>query len=148
MRPLRTITAATALLLAFGAPAKASTFYVSATGNDRQRGTTADRAWRTIARVNRAHLKPGDQVLFRGGDSFTDATLMPAAPGVAGQPIVFGSYGTGRASIEHARAAVWFAGAEYLTFQDLDLSNGLDDGAVIAGSPTGGSAFITVRRCL
>jgi hypothetical protein len=121
---------------------------VSAAGNDGHRGTTPRQAWRSIGRVNRAQLKPGDRVLFRGGDSFDDATLTPNASGTSRERVVFGSYGGTRARLHHPGAAVWFAGRSYVTFRDLDLSNDMSDGAVVAGSPSGGSSFITIRGCL
>jgi len=90
---------------------------------------------------------PGDVVLFRGSDSFSDATLTPHASGAQRSPIVFGSYGGSRARLHHAGAAVWFKGVEHVTFRDLDLTNDGTDGAVIAGSPSGGSGFISIERC-
>lgn len=129
------------------APARATTFYVSNHGNDRSAGTSQNHPWQTIGRVDRAGLKPGDVVLFRGGDSFTDTTLTPHTSGTSKSPIVFGSYGGGDAKLSHSGIAVWFTRLRYVTFQDLDLSTGNSDGAVVAGSPSGGSSFITVRRC-
>jgi hypothetical protein len=127
--------------------AQAATYYVSASGSDAGRGTSAGSAWRTIARVNGAHLRPGDSVLFRGGDTFGDATLMPHWSGTARAPIVFGSYGHTFARLHHVESAVWFAGLRYVTFERLDLTTDGSNGAVIAGSPSGGSSFITISDC-
>ena len=56
-------------------------------------------------RVNRANLQPGDRVLFRGGETFSDDALMPGhgvvgvrGPRPAGR---FGSYGGGRATLPY-----------------------------------------------
>jgi hypothetical protein len=44
------------------------TFYVDAArGEDALDGRKPESAWRSLARVNRALLAPGDQVLFRRG---------------------------------------------------------------------------------
>ena len=138
------------ILVLFGTwagAARAATYYVSAGGSDAARGTSPGSAWRTIGRVNGAHLRPGDSVLFRGGDTFGDATLMPRWSGTARAPIVFGSYGHTFARVHHAESAVWFAGLRYVTFERLDLTTDGSNGAVIAGSPSGGSAFITISDC-
>lgn len=44
----------------------ATNYYVSATGNDANTGTSEATAWKTIARVQQqmVNLAPGDQVLF------------------------------------------------------------------------------------
>lgn len=100
-----------------------SIFYVSPSGSDSSPGT-ASAPWRTVARVNRASLAPGDTVLFQGGATFTDQTLMPSRSGTASAPITFGSYGVGRAAIDNPAGAVWLpSGAHDLTFDDLDFTS-------------------------
>src|SRR5262249_5041856 len=44
-----------------------TTYYVSPSGSDSNPGTSPASAWRTVSRVNRADLSPGDAVLFQGG---------------------------------------------------------------------------------
>ena len=53
-------------------PAPAATRYVSPVGRDSSNGASPERAWRTIRRVNRASLRPGDRVLFRGSSGSAD----------------------------------------------------------------------------
>ncbi len=102
-------------------------FYVAPDGRDSNRGTSPSRPWRTVARVNRAALRAGDEVLFQGGSTFSDATLMPGwgfnASGAPGAPIVFASYGNGRARLSRG---IWLGtdaahpgGPSHLVFQDL-----------------------------
>jgi hypothetical protein len=119
-----------------------TTYYVSPDGSDANSGTSPEQAWKTIARANQAALKPGDGVLFEGGATFSDNTLMPNASGTAGAPIVFGSYGNGQATIA---TGVWFIGDDYLTFDDLALGpqSGLQGGRD-ADTPAN---HITVQRC-
>jgi hypothetical protein len=74
----------------------AATFFVSALGDDSHPGTSPERAWRTLALVNSAPLRPGDRVLLRGGDVWRES-LMPTVSGRADQPITFGTYGEGGA---------------------------------------------------
>jgi hypothetical protein len=65
-----------------------------AAGNDRRNGTDADRAWKTVARANRARLRPGDRLLLRRGCTW-DGPLLASWRGRPGQPIVIGAYGRG-----------------------------------------------------
>ena len=104
-------------------------FFVSQSGNDSNRGLSRLRPWRTVTRVNEADLQPGDEVLFAGDQTFSDATLMPGqgfnVSGDPGRPVVFGAYGHGRAKISQG---VWLGtdeehpdGPRYLTFKSLAL---------------------------
>ena len=51
--------------------ASAAEYYVSAAGSDSNPGTLAS-PWQTLARANRATFRPGDRLLLRGGDTFTE----------------------------------------------------------------------------
>jgi hypothetical protein len=103
-------------------PPSGTTYYVSPSGSDAASGTSTADAWQTVAQVDRAKLKPGDEVLFQGGATFADDTLMPGwgegASGTSASPISFGSYGQGQARITQG---VWFRSAENLAFQNLIL---------------------------
>lgn len=73
----------------------ASTYFVSSLdGNDANSGRSPTQAWKTISRVNRARLVPGDKVLFERGDLWRE-TLQPFFSGASGSPITYGAYGSG-----------------------------------------------------
>lgn len=74
-------------------------YFVSAAGSDSNNGTSTSTPWLTVGKVNGSTFNPGDTISFRGGDTFTDARLTPPSSGAAGSPIIFTSYGTGRATI-------------------------------------------------
>ncbi|MGD8499443.1 MAG: right-handed parallel beta-helix repeat-containing protein [Phycisphaerales bacterium] len=77
------------------------TYYVSPTGNDSHSGASAQTAWRTIDKVNAKDLNPGDKVLFEGGHDYLGNLLLTAEDaGTPTQPVVIGSYGSGRAKIK------------------------------------------------
>jgi hypothetical protein len=138
---------AVVLLLVPVARASGATFYVSPSGSDSNPGT-ASAPWRTVGKVDRSNFAPGTAILFRGGSSFTGATLMPSASGSDAAPIRFGSYGSGRARISNSGGAVWLPpGAHDLTFTNLDLSS---SGAVVfASAGTGpGATHILVSGCV
>ncbi|HYO07457.1 MAG TPA: right-handed parallel beta-helix repeat-containing protein [Tepidisphaeraceae bacterium] len=78
----------------------AATYYVSPLGSDAAAGTSITTPWKSIDRVNNATLKPGDKVLFQGGKSFGGSLYLGSREGgTATAQIAFGSYGTGRATI-------------------------------------------------
>ncbi|UOQ68223.1 right-handed parallel beta-helix repeat-containing protein [Hymenobacter volaticus] len=80
--------------------ASAKTYYVSATGNDSDAGTSIKKAWKSIEKVNNASFKAGDQILFEGGRGFEGAIWVRSfIQGSAAQPLIFGSYGASRARI-------------------------------------------------
>jgi hypothetical protein len=125
-------------------PAGATTFYVSPSGSDGAAGTSAATAWRTVGKVNDSTVQPGDTVLFQGGATFGDSPLFPRGSGTATAPITYASYGGGRATIANREGAVWFAGKSHLVFDHLKLTSAGSDHTVFAGSPTGGSSYITI----
>ncbi|WP_431903294.1 right-handed parallel beta-helix repeat-containing protein [Nonomuraea sp. bgisy101] len=72
-------------------------YYVdSKAGDDAAAGTSATTAWKSLAMVNAAALKPGDTVNLKRGGGWSE-TLTLAAKGTAARPIVLQPYGTGAA---------------------------------------------------
>src|SRR5215218_1845904 len=77
-----------------------STYYVNTHGNDGATGTSVAHAWRSIDRVNKQVLKAGDLVLFRAGSTYSGSLYLPSKEGgTAAKPVVFSTYGRGRATI-------------------------------------------------
>ncbi len=73
----------------------ASTYYVDATnGNDANDGLSEEKALRSIAQLNKITFLPGDQILFKKGETFVGC-FKPQGSGSEGAPITIGSYGTG-----------------------------------------------------
>jgi acetyl esterase/lipase len=64
-----------------------------AKGDDDCDGRSPGSAWRSLEKVNRASLKPGDTVLFKRGGQWR-GQLIPQS-GAAGLPITYGAFGTG-----------------------------------------------------
>ena len=72
-----------------------TTYYVSSSqGKDRYKGTTTNKPWKTLSKVNRSQLLPGDSVLFKRGDVWREQ-LAPTVSGIAYKVIYFGAYGKG-----------------------------------------------------
>ena len=86
--------------IAFTGPASvssigaASLYYVSAEGCDNNDGRSPENAWRSLNRIGRHSLQPGDGVFFRRGDTWRNQLTVSSA-GAAGAPVRYGTYGKG-----------------------------------------------------
>lgn len=112
-----------------GKPAEAAntTYYVdSVNGNDSNSGTSPSAAWKTLGKVNaKTNYGPGDQILFKAGGVWTGSLTIKNS-GAPGNPIVVGSYGEGPKPIINANAAyaaINLENVQYITLQDLELTN-------------------------
>jgi len=76
--------------------ANATTYYISASGNDANNGTSTSTPWKSLNKLNSyfSLLKPGDNVLLNRGDIFYGSITVNAS-GKAGSPITISAYGTG-----------------------------------------------------
>ena len=72
----------------------ATTFYISALGDDKNLGTDIKTPWKTINRLNKQVFKPGDNVLFRRNDTFFGEIIIKNS-GLKNQAITFSAYGKG-----------------------------------------------------
>jgi parallel beta-helix repeat protein len=119
-----------------------TTYYVSRNGSDSNSGTSPSSPWRTVKRVNAATLAPGDGVLFEGGATFSEEALMPRSSGASGSPIVFGSYGTGDASLP---LGVWFKEHDGLAFEHLTFSG--ESSSIQGTGIQGTGSDVTIEWC-
>lgn len=72
-----------------------TTYYVSASGNDSNNGTSEATPWQTTAKVNSfPSFLPGDNIFFKRGDTFY-GNIIVSNSGTSGSPITYGAYGTG-----------------------------------------------------
>ncbi|MFI7532653.1 hypothetical protein [Streptosporangium sp. NPDC049376] len=98
--PALAVFTVSGLLVAVPGPAQAragGVYYVdSEKGDDAAAGTSPEKAWRSLGKVNDARLRPGDVVrLSRGG--VWQGPLRLRAKGTAARPVVVEPYGTGSA---------------------------------------------------
>ena len=103
---------------------------MSPSGSDAAAGTQLA-PWKSVAKVNAASLAPGDIVRFAGGATW-NAMLAPAASGTTAAPIVFSTYGAGRAVLDGA-GATGYAGIAVtnrssLVFEHLAIRHWTGDG--------------------
>lgn len=95
MRIIVLLLAALVALCALPAVANATTYYLDAVaGSDDNSGTTQAQAWRSLSKIKKAGLKPGDSVLLKRGQIFR-GELEIRDSGTNAEPITVGAYGTG-----------------------------------------------------
>ena len=69
-------------------------YFVDATaGDDAAAGTSADTAWKSFTPVNAKTFAPGDRVLLKAGETWSDTSLWPKGSGTEAAPIVIDAYG-------------------------------------------------------
>ncbi len=67
-----------------------TTYYVdSSGGSDDHKGTSAQSAWKSLAKFDGIEFKPGDKILLKAGCRFI-GPLRSNGPGAEGKPIVIG----------------------------------------------------------
>lgn len=114
-------------------------YYISTAGNDENDGTSIASAWRTIAKVNSWSYKPGDAVFFEGGKTFIGSILLDGrAAGTEENPVVIGTYGNGRATIQ----AGYGYGVKIVNAGGFRVENLILAGSGACSSNGSGVAFI------
>jgi hypothetical protein len=128
---LAVVLASIVLIPAQRAFAAGTTYYVSATGNDSNAGTSTSAPWRSLSKVNSKTFQPGDTIRFESGDSWT-GQLWPKGSGIDGSPIAIDSYGTGAkpkiAGQGTVGDAVRLNNQQYWEIRNLDVSNAVPTG--------------------
>jgi hypothetical protein len=97
-------------------------YYVSSSGNDANPGTQV-RPFRSIARINRIHLKADDIVYLKSGEVFKGSIVIDSADGgTKGHPVIFKSSEKGRALIDAGNEnALLIKGTSYISIRQLAL---------------------------
>lgn len=72
----------------------ATSYYLSAEGNDTNSGTSSADAWKSLNKLNKLVPKPGDSIFFRSGDEWS-GTISVNMWGMEDRPVVYTSYGDG-----------------------------------------------------
>lgn len=74
----------------------ATNYYIAASGNDANSGTSTSTPWKTLNKLNSffSSLKPGDNVYLNRGDVFYGSITINKS-GASGSPITISAYGSG-----------------------------------------------------
>ncbi len=115
-------------LLFFCLLSSATNYYVKTSGSDSANGLSDATAWATIAKVNSSMniFKPGDAILFRSGDTWSNVTIIIGTAGVQGNNIMISSYGSGAKPVisgpaDNPAIKVTSANRGFWTIDNLDL---------------------------
>jgi hypothetical protein len=82
------------ILLLISLKVGATNYYISNAGSDAANGLTTSTSWQHISKVNASSFSPGDQILFKSGDTWIEQLIISSS-GSAGNLIIISSYGTG-----------------------------------------------------
>jgi len=83
--------------------------------------------FKTVTKVNGLTLSPGDEVLFRRGDTWINYELKPPSHGSGGNYIKYGAYGTGSDPLfdgNNLRKYLFYCLKTYIWVDGLDFYNG------------------------
>src|SRR5258708_25524691 len=123
------------------------TYFVSSSGNDANDGLTEALPWKTISKVVSVLLVAGTAVLFQGGQSFS-GSLVPSILGASAvQTIIFGSYGSDRATISSS-AGNGFTSSNFggIVVRDLDFIGSASTNRGIFISTTGATSNVHLEN--
>lgn len=117
-----------------------SAYYVDPDGDDTNNGTSPNKAWQTLTKVNGHAYNPGDSILFKK-DGIWYGQLMPIGSGRSGNPIVIDQYGLGAGkptidalgTTDNDGAVLRLYNQEYWEINNLNLTNYSDSGNWRAG---------------
>src|SRR5690606_17441146 len=103
-------------------------YYVDATGgNDSNPGTSQDKAWKTLDKVNNTTslFVPGTRILLKRGEVWNDQRLnITDGGGTLGNPVIFDTYGTGeKPIIFYTSARPVFCSKAYYVFRNLHIKS-------------------------
>ncbi len=108
-----------------------SEYYVSSSGDDSNSGKI-DAPFQTLNKISNTSLFPGDKVYFNKGDEFIGRFVVNGS-GIANNPIVITSYGTGNQPILNGAVgasgggdyeeAILISNQDNITIEDIEVRN-------------------------
>lgn len=117
-------------LLASGAASHATDYHVHPVdGDDARNGTSAEQAWKSLARIAATDLQPGDRVLLASGQEFLEPLVLKNVRGKRDKPVVVAAYAASDEStkpvirIRDAVSAVHIINSSHVTVRGLDLTS-------------------------
>lgn len=122
----------------------------SSSGSDSNSGLSPDSPWKSLDRVARGSFNPGDSILLRAGDAWTESAVWTSKfSGTEELPVVVSSYGTGsRPSLSAYSGSVVLTvnNSDYLVFENIEVGPGAGYGVVFGITDKKPHGNITVRN--
>lgn len=130
-----------------------ATYYIDAAdGNDANDGKSAEKAWKSFEKVSDLRLTAGGKVLLKAGCTWNEQKLMiKNAKGTEENPVVIGKYGEGVNPVINGKGSKWLdnmdrsslnkedvaavhiQNSEYITIENLEVTNWESDKADLEG---------------
>ena len=138
----RGVFATLLLVMIMAGRALAVDYYISPSGDDNNTGLAPENAWQNLSKVytallGPATLQPGDRILLEGGQTLVSNGVMyfnAANSGSAGNPVVIGSYGVGRATVDGLNSfAIFLDNAGFIEIENLIVTSTFTGGSSSAG---------------
>ena len=104
------------------------TYYFDSTaGNDDNKGTSPEDAWKSLSKAKTLTLRAGDKILLKKGETFT-GELHVTGVGSPERPIIVDAYGDKGndpciIGYDHSLYAVYIYNSEYITIKNLEIIN-------------------------
>lgn len=116
----------------------ATTYYVdSTTGLDSDTGLTEDLAWQTLNKVETSSFNPGDNILLKRGETWSENLVFPSS-GNSDNVITIGPYGTGDKPVIDASGSLHGLdirnGKNYITVESLVITGSTQETVFIYAS--------------
>jgi hypothetical protein len=99
-------------------------YYADAqTGNDKNSGTSPEKAWKSLQRIEEQKLEAGDKIYLSGNCRFQGSLKLTGIEGRKEFPVIITSYRTGKAIIESGdSAAILASNCKYLKIKNIQAS--------------------------
>ena len=116
------------IFISISANLQATNYYLANNGSDTNAGTSDLLPWKTISKLNKINLKPGDHVLFRKGDLWSE-NFDISYSGTENDNIYIGAYGQkvenpifeGNNELQYL--ILLKTNVSYITIENLELRN-------------------------
>ena len=105
-----------------------TTYYISSSsGNDSNSGKSSSSPWKNLSKVNSTKFYPGDNILFKRGDTWNGQWDIKYS-GSSSSPVYVGAYGSGSIPILNGNNSqkylIWVENnIQYITFENLQFEN-------------------------
>ncbi len=104
------------------------TFYIdSESGDDSNDGTSEDKPWQSMSKLNDLTFAPGSSILLKRGGIWKEQTLSFKGSGTENEPIIISAYGTGDKPSLQGDGAVYeiisIFNQQYIEISYLDIQN-------------------------
>lgn len=107
-----------------------ATYYVKNGGSDALDGLSDANAWATVGKVNGTSFTAGDNIYFKRGSTFTDATLVIDSGGSSvGTRLTFGAYDSGNkpiiTEVDDSCILCTSSSCDHITIENIKCQGGL-----------------------